>query len=92
MTHKNGISADRGLTSFSFPKMISTLFGMVSGIAATPLREPFATRMVLEYLGPGVIEKRHLKQATTLLPDDPSIPLEIRAYLTENDQAIVRGG
>jgi transcriptional regulator with XRE-family HTH domain len=68
------------------------LYGLVSGVAATPYREPFATRIVLDYRGPGQIKKQHMKDATAMLPSDTSIPVEVRSHLTEPGAVVIRGG
>jgi hypothetical protein len=72
--------------------VLEMLFGLVTGIAATPLREPFSTHVVLEYRGGGPLKKSHLKMATTLIPGDASIPLEVSNYLASQDSNIIRGG
>ena len=66
------------------------LFGTTMGIAATLVREPFATRSAMAFREPGKIDIRHLRRAWTLEPNDPSIPAEIRLYLGSEPQ-IIRG-
>jgi transcriptional regulator with XRE-family HTH domain len=68
------------------------LYGIVSGVASTALREPFSTRMILDYQGQGQIAKKHLARATALLPSDKTIPLEARTYLTGKNSTIIWGG
>jgi transcriptional regulator with XRE-family HTH domain len=68
------------------------LFGLISGVAATSFRQPFATRMALDFQSRGMITKRHLKDATVLDPEDSSIPLELRAYLANPAEITVWGG
>ena len=68
------------------------LYGLVSGVAATTFREPFATRVVLDYRGSGQIKKEHMKEATAMLPSDTSIPVEVRSHLTEPGAVVIRGG
>jgi transcriptional regulator with XRE-family HTH domain len=65
------------------------LYGVVMGLAATALRAPFSTRLALDYQGPGPIRRSQLKSATTLLPSDRSIPLEVRGYLTGKNSTIL---
>jgi transcriptional regulator with XRE-family HTH domain len=68
------------------------LYGLVAGVAATSFREPFATRMALDFLSKGKITKSHLKGATALPPSDDSIPIEIRGYLSDPAGSTVWGG
>lgn len=68
------------------------LFGLVSGIAATPLRKPFSTRVALDFQGKGRVAKPHLKLATTLEPTDVSIPPDVQKFLAEQDATIIWGG
>jgi transcriptional regulator with XRE-family HTH domain len=72
--------------------VLRLLFGVVSGVAATSFREPFATRMVLDYQGAGPIRKHHLQAATALQPSDRTIPVEARSYLGGKNSTIVWGG
>jgi transcriptional regulator with XRE-family HTH domain len=70
------------------------LYGLTSGVAATPYREPFATKVALEFKGQSVAQREHLKAATTLSPDDKSIPIEVMNYLgrpLDSESAILRG-
>jgi transcriptional regulator with XRE-family HTH domain len=57
------------------------LFGLTMGVAATAFREPYATRVALEFLDQGAIKPSHLRLARALAPEDPAIPFEIKAYL-----------
>lgn len=59
------------------------MFGIVSGVAATMFRQPFATRAVLHYRRPGLLSRAELQATTTLDMNDPSIPREARDYLGE---------
>ena len=68
------------------------LYGIVSGVASTALREPFSTRLVLDYQGPQRLAKVLLGRATALLPSDKTIPLEARTYLTGKNATIIWGG
>lgn len=72
--------------------VLRLLYGIVNGIAATALRQPFSTRVALEFQARGPIGRSHLKAATALLPSDPSIPLEVRAYLTGKQSTIIWAG
>jgi transcriptional regulator with XRE-family HTH domain len=68
------------------------LYGLISGVAATSFRQPFSTRMALEFQARGMITKKHLKDATVLDPGDNSIPLELRSYLANPSEVTVWGG
>jgi transcriptional regulator with XRE-family HTH domain len=90
-----GIQRNEMTFSILLPRsrnVLRLLFGVVSGVAATSFREPFATRLVLDYQGPGPIRKHHLHAATALKPGDRSIPPEVRSYLTSKDAPIIWGG
>ncbi len=71
---------------------IRFLYGIVTGVAATSYRPPFSTRLMLEHVDRGMIGKKHLKQATVLLPSDLSLPLEVREYLSGKNANIIWGG
>lgn len=64
------------------------MFGIVSGVAATMFRQPFATRAVLHYRKPGLLTRAELQTTTTLDMNDPSIPREAREYLGETPDMI----
>lgn len=68
------------------------LHGLVTGVASSSFRQPFSTRVALAYAGPGLIRKQHLRQATTLAPDDASIPAEVRDYLGGDGGTVLWGG
>lgn len=57
------------------------MFGLATGVAADVFREPFSTRVALTMLSPGSLRPGHLRLASSLQPDDPSIPEEVRLYL-----------
>jgi len=57
------------------------MFGIASGIAAGILRQPFATKVALQYQHEGLIGRADLKRAGLLSADDKSIPKEILAFL-----------
>jgi transcriptional regulator with XRE-family HTH domain len=67
------------------------MFGITSGIAATMLRPPYATKVAMHYQGPGMLRKEHLKRVTTLEENDPSIPVEVRQFLG-SDEMLPRSG
>ncbi|WP_282395855.1 helix-turn-helix transcriptional regulator [Pseudomonas sp. PS01298] len=71
---------------------IRFLHGLVTGVASSSYRQPFSTRLTLNYVEKGLIRKRHLRAATVLLPDDLSLPVEVREYMTGDNAAIVWGG
>jgi transcriptional regulator with XRE-family HTH domain len=56
-------------------------FGLVMGVAATALREPFATRVALEFRHRGWFRPSDLRLANAMDVDDPAIPSEVKAYL-----------
>lgn len=62
-------------------KPLRFLFGTLMGIAATSFREPFATRVAVEFRHHGTILPSDLRLARTVETDDPSIPFEVKAYL-----------
>lgn len=65
------------------------LFGLMTGIAATMLRQPFATRVALHYRSPGLLRREHLRRATVLPADDPSIPFEALDFLNRKRDMIL---
>jgi hypothetical protein len=70
------------------------LYGLMTGVAATFYREPFATKIVLEFKGEAVDRRKHMRTATATSADDKSIPSEVMNYLgrlKDSDQAILRG-
>lgn len=71
---------------------IRFLYGVVTGVASSSFRQPFSTRLALNFAARGRITKNHLRQATVLNPDDPSLPFEIREYMTGDGAATVWGG
>lgn len=64
------------------------MFGIISGVAATMFRQPFATRAVLHYRRPGLLTRTELHATATLDMNDPSIPREARDYLGESPDMI----
>jgi hypothetical protein len=73
------VSAQRNemtFTSFAPVQRSFTRFpsGVASAIAATILRQPFATKVALLFRGDGLIGKEQLKCITELEPVDISIP------------------
>jgi len=71
---------------------IRFLHGLVTGVASSSYRQPFSTRLTLGYVEKGLIRKRHLREATVLLPGDASLPFEVREYMTGDNAGIVWGG
>ena len=61
------------------------MFGITSGIAATMLRPPYATKVAMHYRAPGMLRKEHLKRVTTLEENDSSIPVEVRQFLGSDE-------
>jgi transcriptional regulator with XRE-family HTH domain len=73
-----------------FRTPIRTMFGVLSGIAATSYGQPFATRVAFERKNDDtVIRKAMVRQATMLLPTDPQIPGALRRYLGEPAGAVL---
>jgi len=64
------------------------MYGIGSGIAATQFRQPYATKVVLQYRGPGLVTREHLAGCTVLDPSSPQIPREVLQYLGENGDMI----
>jgi hypothetical protein len=64
------------------------MFGVVSGVAATAFRQPFATRAALHFRRHGLLNRAELAAATALDMNDPSIPREAREYLGETPDMI----
>ncbi|SAL53664.1 hypothetical protein AWB69_05657 [Caballeronia udeis] len=71
---------------------IRFLYGVVTGVASSSFRQPFSTRLALCFADRGSIRKKHLREATVLLPSDQSLPLEIREYMTGDQSTMVWGG
>lgn len=45
------------------------------------VRQPVAAKVAMNFVGKGLINKAHIKRATVLSPNDPSIPKEVVDYL-----------
>ncbi|MDN7846969.1 XRE family transcriptional regulator [Burkholderia multivorans] len=71
---------------------IRFLYGLVSGVASSSYRQPFSTRLMLGFSDKGKITKKHLRNATVLLPSDSTLPLEVREYMAGSHSTIVWGG
>jgi transcriptional regulator with XRE-family HTH domain len=67
------------------------MFGVVSGVAATMYRQPFATRAALHFRRHGLLSRAELEAATALDMNDPTIPREAREYLGESPDMIKPG-
>ena len=61
------------------------MFGITSGIAATMLRPPYATKVAMHFRDVGMLRKEHLKRVTTLEENDSSIPVEVRQFLGSDE-------
>lgn len=68
------------------------LYGILNGVASSSFRQPFATRMMLQFISKGTIKKNHLKQATLLDINDENIPLEAVSYFKNESNLILWGG
>jgi len=64
------------------------IFGVSSGIAATMMRQPVAVKVAMCQVDKGLIRKSHIRRATVLSPNDPSIPKEVIIYLNTGNTAI----
>ncbi len=64
------------------------VFGVASGIAATMMRQPVATKVAMSFVEKGLIRKSHIKRATVLEPNDPDIPREIGVFLSTGNASI----
>jgi transcriptional regulator with XRE-family HTH domain len=67
-------------------------YGLYTAVASSSYRQPFATRIAFQHVSSGRLERRHLRDATVLAPDDASLPTEIRQYLTGAQALTVWGG
>lgn len=79
-------TAQRNEMTFGIYSMVQRsakrfMFGITSGIAATMLRQPFATRVALHYRRPGLLGRPDLAATTALDMNDAAIPREVREYL-----------
>ncbi len=64
------------------------MFGIGGGIAATQFRQPYATRVVLQYRGPGLIKREHLMGCSVLERGSRQIPREVLQYLGDDGDMI----
>src|ERR1700722_2356703 len=64
------------------------ILGIGSGIAASMLRQPYATRVALSYKHSGLITRDEIRTATVLDTGDPSIPREAIKYLRDGTDMI----
>ncbi|MFZ4831826.1 helix-turn-helix transcriptional regulator [Rouxiella sp. Mn2063] len=67
------------------------LHGILTGIASSSFRQPFSSRVSFEFMGQQKLSKSLLANAT-VLHDAESVPLEILAYLAEEDGRTLWGG
>ena len=84
--------ANEMTTTILVPRMRGAsplLFGLTMGVAASLAREPFSTRVAMRRVSTGKLMPAHLRRASALKPDDPTIPGDIKRYL-EDDQTITR--
>ncbi|WP_349975779.1 helix-turn-helix transcriptional regulator [Pseudomonas sp. WHRI 8519] len=80
LTFSNLASVSRNSNKF--------IFGVISGVAATMMRQPVAAKVAMAYVGKGLIRKSHIRRATVLSPSDPSIPREVITYLDTDNSLI----
>ncbi|WP_269502694.1 helix-turn-helix domain-containing protein [Burkholderia sp. IMCC1007] len=71
---------------------IRFLYGVVTGVASSSFRQPFSTRIALNFADRGHMQRKHLRNATVLLPSDTSLPAEIRDYMTGDQSTVLWGG
>ncbi|WP_240490965.1 hypothetical protein, partial [Acinetobacter baumannii] len=71
---------------------IRFLYGILSGIASTSFRQPFATKMAFQLIDTGPLKKHHLQATTVLEINDSSIPFEIKEYLLADTSKTIWGG
>lgn len=64
------------------------VFGVSSGIAATMVRQPVASKVAMHFVSKGLMKRDHIRRATVLPPDDPSIPKEVIDYLGSGTSSI----
>lgn len=92
---------DRQLNEMTFSilspvvrKPLRFLFGLTMGVAATSFREPFSTKVALEFRHKGWFRPSDLRLAGAVEARDASVPSEVKAYLgVQEDQVgeILRG-
>ncbi len=63
------------------------MFGITSGIAATMLRPPYATKVAMHFRAHGMLTRDHLKRVTTLDVGDHSIPTEVLQFLNSEEMS-----
>ncbi|MFM0737289.1 XRE family transcriptional regulator, partial [Paraburkholderia xenovorans] len=67
-------------------------YGLYTAVASSSYRQPFATRLIFQHVTTGTLERKHLRNATVLSPDDPSLPVEVRQYLVRAGVETIWGG
>lgn len=67
-------------------------YGLLSGVASTSFRQPFSTRLVLQHVSSGKLNRAHLRKATVLARDDGQLSTEIRQYLISSGVGTIWGG
>jgi transcriptional regulator with XRE-family HTH domain len=67
-------------------------YGLYTAIASSSYRQPFSTRLAFQHVSNGNLERHHLRNATVLSPDDPSLPVEVRDYLVRPAMGTIWGG
>lgn len=67
-------------------------YGLYTAVASSSYRQPFSTRLVFQHVTTGRLERKHLRSATALSPDDPALPLEVREYLVRSGVGTIWGG
>jgi DNA-binding phage protein len=65
------------------------MMGVTCGIAATMLRQPYATRIALHFRRPGLLKREDICRSTILDINDPSIPREVRNYLGDSPDMLL---
>ncbi|GKW14422.1 transcriptional regulator [Pectobacterium carotovorum subsp. carotovorum] len=74
-----------------YRRPVRYLHGIITGIASTSFRQPFSSRISLQYAGDGKVTRRLIKSAT-ILSDLNEVPQEILNYLDSDGAGILWGG
>ncbi|QNE50934.1 MULTISPECIES: helix-turn-helix transcriptional regulator [Enterobacteriaceae] len=74
-----------------YRRPVRYLHGIITGIASTSFRQPFSSRVSLQYSGDSKITRSLIKSAT-ILTDLKGVPEEILNYLDNDGAGILWGG
>lgn len=83
----------QSILSPSYTRVVERLYGLRLGVSASPSRDPFAARIVMERCPPDVSLKWALRQVGLFAQDDPGLPGWIAGALRHGpeDDAIMWG-